>query len=93
MTHRSTYLRHGGPVWSADPGRRDADRINAAREALTQASHKMATAMYGQGGGGAGPTDAGATGGDAGAAAGGQAGGDKPKDDGEVIDAEFEEKN
>ncbi|MBK6916516.1 MAG: molecular chaperone DnaK [Deltaproteobacteria bacterium] len=71
----------------------DADRINAAREALTQASHKMATAMYGQGGGGAGPTDPGAPGGDAGGAAGGQAGGDKPKDDGEVIDAEFEEKN
>ncbi|HWB80136.1 MAG TPA: Hsp70 family protein [Nannocystaceae bacterium] len=75
---------------SDDPG-----RISAAKEKLTQASHKMATAMYGGGaptGADPGAAGAGAPG-DAGAAGGAAPGGDKPKDDGEVIDAEFEEKN
>ena len=65
----------------------DHEQVVAAKEQLTQASHKMATAMYGQPGsqgeaapGAQGPADPGA----------GEAGG---KDDGEVIDAEFEEKN
>ena len=82
---------------SEDPG-----RIDAAREKLTAASHKMAQAMYGQGG------EAGAPGPEGGADPGAAAGGDAPPpgegegggdeggggdDGGEVIDAEFEEKN
>jgi molecular chaperone DnaK len=71
----------------------DAGQIATARENLTKASHKLATAMYqgGQAGpaGGAEPGADGPGGGDAGPSAGS----DKPKDDGEVIDAEFEEKN
>ncbi|MCA9690110.1 MAG: Hsp70 family protein, partial [Myxococcales bacterium] len=62
----------------------DADRITAAREKLTQASHKLAQAMYGQGQQQqqeqqppGGPQQ--------------QASDDS--DDGDVIDAEFEEKN
>ncbi len=71
----------------------NADRVAAAREKLTQASHKMATAMYGQGSAASGPSGPSA-GAEGGAAGGGAApGADKPKDDGEVIDAEFEEKN
>ncbi len=74
----------------------DAERVSSAKETLTAASHKLAQAMYGQGDGQ--PGEAGADPGAAGAdgAAGGEAppadgaGGD---DDGEVIDAEFEEKN
>jgi molecular chaperone DnaK len=73
----------------------DPDKISASQETLTQAAHKMAMAMYGQGAptpeGGA-PGGPGAPG-DAGPSAG-AAGGDQKKDDGgEVIDAEFEEKN
>ncbi|MCB9567643.1 MAG: molecular chaperone DnaK [Myxococcales bacterium] len=65
----------------------DNDRIVSAKERLTQASHKLAQSMYGQPGGGA-------PGGDAGGGAGpqqeqAQSGGG----DGDVIDAEFEEKN
>jgi molecular chaperone DnaK len=60
------------------------DVIVAAKEQLTKASHKLAQAMYGQGGdaagGGAGP---GAAAGDA---------GDGGSAEGEVIDADFEEK-
>ncbi len=80
----------------------DPAQVDAAREKLTAASHKMAQAMYGQGGDAAGG-DPGAAGdpgpeapaGDApppeeGAEGGGDGGGD---DGGEVIDAEFEEKN
>ncbi len=78
----------------------DADRVKAAKETLTAASHKLAEAMYGQGQPGAegGP---GADGGPGGAAgeAGAEGGAQEPPadgeggDDGEVIDAEFEEKN
>ena len=75
----------------------DDGRILAAKEKLTAASHKMAEAMYGQGQPGAGP-EGGAPGPDGGTpppgegapgADGGSAGGG----DGDVIDAEFEEKN
>ena len=75
----------------------DDGRILAAKEKLTAASHKMAEAMYGQGQPGAGPDGGapgpegaapppgdGAPGADTGSAGGG---------DGDVIDAEFEEKN
>jgi molecular chaperone DnaK len=72
----------------------DGDRVTAARDKLTQASHKMATAMYGQGAPTGGPEAGGGAAPEGGAAGGGAApGGEKPKDDGEVIDAEFEEKN
>jgi molecular chaperone DnaK len=67
------------------------DRVKAAQDKLTAASHKLAQAMYGQGQPGPG-----GPGFDPGAAAGGGApGGAKPgaADDGDVIDAEFEEKN
>jgi molecular chaperone DnaK len=73
----------------------DDDRVVAAKEALTQASHKLAQAMYGAGqpgaeGGEPGEpgAEAGAPGPDAGADAGGES-----APEGEVIDAEFEEKN
>jgi molecular chaperone DnaK len=71
----------------------DPDRVKAAQEKLTAASHKLAQAMYGQGQPGPG-----APGFDPGAAAGGGATGAAPgggarSDDGDVIDAEFEEKN
>ncbi len=69
----------------------DADKISSAREKLTAASHKLATAMYSGGQAGASPGDGGASAGPGSAGPG--AAGDKPKDDGEVIDAEFEEKN
>ncbi|MBL9101035.1 MAG: Hsp70 family protein, partial [Myxococcales bacterium] len=65
----------------------DADRISSAKEALTKASHKLAQAAYGTPGEGGpqqpGGPQGGAPGGDAGAKAG----------QGDVIDAEFEEKN
>ena len=70
----------------------DADRVKSAKETLTQASHKLAQAMYGQG-------QEGQAGADDGAGAAGAPGGEAPPtdgsggDDGEVIDAEFEEKN
>ena len=72
----------------------DASRISAAKERLTKASHAMAQAMYGAGGpgpeaGGAGP-EAGGAGPEAG---GGQRQSGAKDDGGEVIDAEFEEKN
>ncbi len=73
----------------------DADRVKSAKEALTAASHKLAQAMYGQGEGQ--PGEAGA---DPTAGAGAEGAGEQPPtdgaggdDDGEVIDAEFEEKN
>ena len=61
----------------------DKDDIEAKTQALSQASHKLAEKMYadaGQAGGGAGPEGA----------AGGGSGGSKA-DDGDVVDAEFEE--
>jgi molecular chaperone DnaK len=68
----------------------DASRISAAKETLTKASHKMAQAMYGQG---APAPDAEAEAG-GGAAPGAESTGQRPAGDaGEVIDAEFEEKN
>jgi molecular chaperone DnaK len=75
----------------------DASRIAGAKERLTKASHAMAQAMYGAGGaspeGGAPGAEGGAPG--AGPEAGGA--GQRPPggsgDGGEVIDAEFEEKN
>jgi molecular chaperone DnaK len=74
----------------------DGDRIAKAQETLTQAAHKMATAMYGQGAPtgepGAGPGGPGGPG-DAGPGAGAPGGDQKKDDGGEVIDAEFEEKN
>ncbi len=76
----------------------DADRVKSAKETLTAASHKLAQAMYGQGQEGGQPGAEGAAGGDAGGA-GAAGGGEEPPadgeggDDGEVIDAEFEEKN
>jgi molecular chaperone DnaK len=67
-------------------GDNDADKLNAATDKLTQASHKLAEAMYKAssqpGAGGA----SGAPGGDA-AGGGPQGGQQKPKDD--VVDAEF----
>jgi molecular chaperone DnaK len=68
------------------------DQVKAAKEKLTQASHKMAQAMYGQAQGSSSPPE----GGDApppGGEATPESGEDKKDDDGEVIDAEFEEKN
>ncbi len=70
----------------------DADRIASARETLTKASHKLATAMYSGGGQAGGDPGAAGESGAAGEPGAGSAG-EKPKDDGEVIDAEFEEKN
>ncbi len=71
----------------------DADKVSAAKDKLTAASHKMATAMYGQGQASAGDASGGAAGGGAAPEAdAGDAGGDAGGD-GEVIDAEFEEKN
>jgi molecular chaperone DnaK len=71
----------------------DEDAVVAAKEKLTEASHKMAQAMYGTGEAGA----EGAPGpGPEGAAPGPEAGaGDAGEGaaEGEVIDAEFEEKN
>jgi molecular chaperone DnaK len=64
----------------------DVAAIDAATEKLQAASHKMANAMYGQGEQGA---EAGPEAGDAGGGA--EAG--APSDDGDVIDAEFEEKS
>jgi molecular chaperone DnaK len=68
----------------------DTDRVKAAQEKLTQASHKMAQAMYGAGqaAGGAPEGEAGP-----GPSAGGAPSEEGAEDDGEVIDAEFEEKN
>ncbi len=70
-------------------GENDAEKLNAATDKLTQASHKLAEAMYKAAGQ---PGAAGSAGGDAAAGGGapgnGGAGGQsKPKDD--VVDAEF----
>jgi molecular chaperone DnaK len=68
-------------------GDNDADKLNAATDKLTQASHKLAEAMYkasSQPGAG-GPS--GAPGADGAAGGGSQGGEQKPKDD--VVDAEF----
>jgi molecular chaperone DnaK len=66
----------------------DADRITSTQETLTAASHKLAQAMYGQGDGQPPPGGAEQAGEPAAEEQGGDEGGD-----GEVIDAEFEEKN
>jgi molecular chaperone DnaK len=65
----------------------DADKLNAATDKLTQASHKLAEAMYKSAGqpGAAGGATGGGTAGNG--TAGGQSGQQKPKDD--VVDAEF----
>ncbi len=71
----------------------DNDKVVAARDKLQAASHKLAEAMYGQAGGGAAPgADAGAGAG-AGAAGGGESSGGESAPEGDVIDAEFEEKS
>jgi molecular chaperone DnaK len=62
----------------------DMNAINSAVERLTQASHKLAEAMYRQ-------ASAPPTGGTDGAASGPTASGEKPKGEGEVIDAEVVE--
>jgi molecular chaperone DnaK len=69
------------------------DAVKAAQEKLTAASHKLASAMYGQGqpGPGAPGFDPSAAGGATGSAPGGGGGAGAGSDD--VIDAEFEEKN
>ena len=67
----------------------DNDRIVAAKDKLTKASHKLAQAAYGTPGEG-GPQQPGP--GPQGGAPGGDAGGAKAGQ-GDVIDAEFEEKN
>ncbi|PRP97632.1 Chaperone protein DnaK [Enhygromyxa salina] len=68
----------------------DPDRVAAAQESLTAASHKLAQAMYGQQGEpGAEP----GPGFDPGAAPGADAGEPADAGDSDVIDAEFEEKN
>ncbi len=59
----------------------DKDAMTAKGEALMQASHKLAEKMY---------ANAQAPGGDAGPGPQAQAGGSS-KDDGDVVDAEFEE--
>ncbi|NVB42076.1 molecular chaperone DnaK [Pseudenhygromyxa sp. WMMC2535] len=71
----------------------DDDKVKAAQEKLTAASHKLAQAMYGQGEGAPGAEPG--AGFDPGAAAGGAPGADAgaSSDEGDVIDAEFEEKN
>jgi molecular chaperone DnaK len=66
----------------------DGGRITAATESINKAMHALATAMYGGGAGAPGGDPGAAPGGAAGAA--GAAGG---ATDGDVIDAEFEEKN
>jgi molecular chaperone DnaK len=66
----------------------DDSRVRSAQETLTQASHKLAQAMYGQGQPGAEP----GAGFDPGAAGPGP-GADAGAGDSDVIDAEFEEKN
>jgi len=65
-------------------GAGDADKLNAATDKLTQASHKLAEAMYKSAGQ---PGADGAAGAGAGASDGPQQGQSKPKDD--VVDAEF----
>src|SRR6202030_3465435 len=69
---------------------KDAGEIDRAAEALANASHKLAEAMYSktrQGAAGAGPQDgaAGASGGDA--QGGSQGGSDKGGGQGDVVDA------
>jgi len=69
----------------------DADKVKAAKDKLTQASHKMAQAMYGQAAPGAPEQQPGAA---PGGASGPGAAPEEPKaGEGDVIDAEFEEKN
>jgi len=70
----------------------DTARVGSAHETLTKASHKVAQALYGQGQPGPGP-DMGGGGGPGGAAGGAPQDGPERKDEGDVIDAEFEEKN
>jgi molecular chaperone DnaK len=64
-------------------GEGDAEKLNAATDKLTQASHKLAEAMYKS----AGQPGAGGAAGAAGASGDGQQSQSKPKDD--VVDAEF----
>jgi molecular chaperone DnaK len=70
----------------------DVTAIKNGTESLTQASHKLAELMYAQAKNqqGGGPGDAGAAGG-AGAAGAAGAGKKRPKDDDDVVDADFEE--
>jgi molecular chaperone DnaK len=91
----STLAEHGAKVSepdrkeiqaALDAGReaKDSDdigKVKGARERLSKASHKMAEAMYAQGGDAAG----------AGGAAGGGGAGGSGKADDDVIDAEFTE--
>ncbi|MCY0986124.1 molecular chaperone DnaK [Nannocystis sp. ILAH1] len=73
---------------------KDDDRIAAAKDKLMQASHKLAQAAYGQPGaeqqGPGGPGGPGGAGPGPGGPGGASAG---SKSEGDVIDAEFEEKN
>jgi molecular chaperone DnaK len=62
----------------------DPDKLNAATDRLTQASHKLAEAMYKAS---SQPGAQGSPAGDGQAPGGQQPGGDKPKED--VVDAEF----
>ena len=71
---------------------KDTDRINAAKEKLTKASHKLAQAAYGTPGEAGAQGGPGAPGGPGAAGGAGQAGG-QAGSQGDVIDAEFEEKN
>jgi molecular chaperone DnaK len=64
----------------------DADKLNAATDKLTQASHKLAEAMY-KAAGQPGATDAAGGGAAGNGGPSGQTGPQKPKDD--VVDAEF----
>ena len=68
-------------------GAGDADKLNAATDKLTQASHKLAEAMYKQAGQPGADGAAGAAGAGNSGAGGQQQGQAKPKDD--VVDAEF----
>jgi molecular chaperone DnaK len=74
----------------------DHARVVAANEKLTAASHKVAQVMYGAAAGAPGAEGPGAPGGAGPSAGAGPQGGEAPRqgqDGGEVIDAEFEEKN
>ena len=68
----------------------DAEKIKAATEALSTTAHKMAEAIYKD----AGPTDGPPPGGDGGPESGaGAPGGEAGEDQGNVVDAEFEDIN
>jgi molecular chaperone DnaK len=75
-------------------GKGDIAAMKTALDQLTAASHKLAEAMYRQAGASAGPTRGGEPGAEphAGGPKGGNGEGAGKKPDGDVIDAEFEEK-